>query len=379
MSAYQQMGHHSENLVSDPGLTRFRGAILSPVNYRKGDISGQVARAAATFDMVFDPQLYFPRTERGHLREWEYFPVDVDTADLSSEAWWKALVDRLVSTCEAIRPSAACSPAIVPRSYSNEYFAETVRVGNIFAERLHGSQVRPVQTAVVGVAELATPGRSMEIASILSRSRAAEVYLVLVSSTEPRREHRDTEELKGAMRLISALEDAGLKTIVGFTSSDMVLWKAAGASACATGKFFNLRRFTSSRFEEPSQGGGQLPYWFEESLLAFVREADVLRLRRVGKLGPVSLDNPFSLEIVSHLDSSPGEAWLAKSWRQYMFAFADLEQRLTNGETDPTRLLASAERAWLDLEDSRILMEEPRNDGGWLRPWRLALLEFRSL
>jgi hypothetical protein len=92
----------------------------------------------------------------------------------------------------------------------------------------------------------------MEIASILSRSVAETIYLIFVGQTDPRRELSDEEALKGAMRLIASLEGAGLMVIVGFTSSDMVLWKAAGASSCATGKFFNLRRFTSSRFEEPS-------------------------------------------------------------------------------------------------------------------------------
>jgi hypothetical protein len=53
----------------------------------------------------------------------------------------------------------------------------------------------------------------------------------------------------------------------------MILWKAAGATNCATGKFFNLRRFTISRFEEPdSSGGGQLGYWFEKALLGIPSE-----------------------------------------------------------------------------------------------------------
>ena len=119
----------------------------------------------------------------------------------------------------------------------------------------------------------------LEIASIVSRTRAPYVYLVLISNVYPRREFADTEEIKGAMKLIYTLEDSGLKVIVGYSSSDVILWKSAGATACALGKFFNLRRFTSSRFQEPSEGGGQLPYWFEESLLSFLRESDLIRVR----------------------------------------------------------------------------------------------------
>ena len=100
--------------------------------------------------------------------------------------------------------------------------------------------------------------------------------------------------------------------MVGFCSSDVVLWKIAGAEACATGKFFNLRRFTSSRFDEPSQGGGQLPYWYEESLVAFLRESDVLRLQRRGELSDASLANPFGQAILEKFIQEPGR--LAGAW-----------------------------------------------------------------
>jgi hypothetical protein len=378
MPAYQQMGHHTVNLIEDPLLERYRGAILSPVNYTEAEISNQVVRANPDFDMVFDPQLYFPRTERGQLRTWRYFPSDVDTADLSSDAWWQRIADRLAETCGDIKPNAVCSPATVPRTYRNEHYAQMVRVGSFLAEVLEGTGMRPIQTAIAGLADLSTTRRSLEVASILSRSVAGTVYLIFVGDTDPRRELSDSEELKGAMRLIASLEESGLTVIIGFSSSDMVLWKAAGATSCATGKFFNLRRFTSSRFEEPSQGGGQLPYWFEESLLAFLRESDLLRLQRADRLGQTSLSNPFGLDILEQLSSSPGEAWVALGWRQFMYAFADLEGRISDGSTEVAGLLSRAERSWLELEDSGILMEEPRNDGTWLRPWRRAFLEYQD-
>ena len=41
-------------------------------------------------------------------------------------------------------------------------------------------------------------------------------------------------------------------------------------------------------------------------------------------------------------------------------------------------LLRTAERTWETLEDRNILMEEQRNDGRWLRPWRIALAEYQA-
>jgi hypothetical protein len=237
-----------------------------------------------------------------------------------------------------------------------------------------------MQTAVVGMAELATAGRPMAIASILSRSRTNQIYLVLVSPTAPRRELIEAEEIKGAMRLIAAMQAAGIEVTVGFSSSDVLLWKAAGASHCATGKFFNLRRFTRTRFEEPTgQGGGQLPYWFEESLMAFLRQSDLLRINPMNLPNLDPSPNPFGLQILEQMVIAPERAWLALAWRQFMFWFADLENRLETSAVNPAALLRNADSNWRTLDDQDFIMEERSNDGGWIRPWRRALAEFRAV
>lgn len=381
MPAFHQMGHDSENLLWAEGLAQYRGAILSPVNYDQSKITAQVrwGRAQDRFETVFDPQMYVPNSERGCLRDWPYFPNDVDTADLASDPWWERLLDALVSVCVEIEPTAVCSPAILPGSYPDDYFARMVTVGDQLAARLANTGIRPLQTAVVGLPELANADRPLAIGSILSRSKTSHIYLVFVSLTEPRRELAEVEEIKGAMRLIAALRDAGLEVTVGFTSSDVVLWKAAGATHCATGKFFNLRRFTRTRFEEPrGQGGGQLPYWFDEAVMAFLRQSDLLRVLPLNlpRLGTSA--NPFSDQILDQLTREPDRAWLALAWRQFMFWFADVERRLESGAVAPAALLRTADGNWRTLDDADVLMEERRNDGGWLRQWRRALAEYQT-
>jgi hypothetical protein len=379
MSVYHQMGHHSENLVSAEHLGRYTGAILSPVNYDQQSIVSQLREFERIddFDTIFDPQLYFPNTERDCLREWSYFPQDLDTADLSSEAWWDRINQGLLIVASEIQPDAMCAPAVVARTYTDAYYALTVNVGNRLATMLRDVGTRAVLTAIVSLPDLATRGRAEGIASILSRSDVDEVFLVIASEVEPRREIVASEELTGAMRLIAALETSGMRVIVGFSSTDMVLWKEAGASACATGKFFNLRRFTRSRFEEPSGGGGQLPYWAEEALLAYLREPDLLRISEIGMLSAQVERNPFALQILQSLRENPGTAWLGLSWRQYLYWFADLEARISAGEVRPAEYLRTVARNWERIEDEGIIMEESRNDGRWIQPWRRAISDFR--
>jgi len=380
MAVYHQMGHHSLNLLGESNLALYKGAILSPVNEDEAHIQTAIQnRSTEDFEMIFDPQLYYPTVERGSLPEWEYFPSDFDTADQTSIRWWRKLIAELANTVRRLRLQSSCSPAIVPRVYSDAYYLLNQQIVALFQERLSAHEIAVVQTLIVSLPDLTERARSAEIASIASSGSTNRVFLVLISDVPPRHELQNTEEIQGAMRLIRFLTEAGMQVIVGYTSSDLILWKFAGAQDCASGKFFNLRRFTPSRFTEPPEGGGQLPYWFEESMMAYLRESDLARVRRANLLSSNSLTNPFAVQILEQLDNSPGTPWLGLSWRQYLYWFSDFEHRYSQARIDADMLLSNAENVWRQLDEQAILMEERQNDGIWLRQWRRAVLEaFRT-
>ncbi|MES2643871.1 MAG: hypothetical protein V4850_30565 [Myxococcota bacterium] len=374
MPAYHQMGHHSTNLIFQPELAAFRGAILSPVNEDQGQVAELVPRLRAErpgIDVIFDPQLYFPQSNRGQLRSWSHFPNDLDTADLSSKSWWSSTIGAIASVVEGVTPDAVCSPAVVPRVFSsNDYYLRMVEVGDELLARRPGCRV--LQTVLVGIDDMTSATRAHEVASMVSKSECTGVFLVVCTDVDPRRELNEVEGLKGVMRLINLLESGGQTVLVGFCSTEMALWKAAGATSCATGKFFNIRRFTRSRFEEPSNGGGQLAYWFEEALFAYLRESDVARVRAAGAFSDSTDRNPFTPTILTFMQEP--RAWVGQGWRQYMWWFADFEQRADRATVRAA--LKAAEDLWRTLEEKDILMEERQNDGNWLRQWRRAIAEF---
>ena len=76
MGTYHQMGHDSENLLGLPELASYCGAILSPVNYRQDKVIAQIRGRSAdqTFETVFDPQLYYPRTQTRDPPRVDIFP-----------------------------------------------------------------------------------------------------------------------------------------------------------------------------------------------------------------------------------------------------------------------------------------------------------------
>ena len=132
------------------------------------------------------------------------------------------------------------------------------------------------------------------------------------------------------------------------------------------------------------EGGGQLPYWFEEGLLAFLRRGDLGRVRNLDLLSEASRRNPFGEEILAILDEAkrnPAKKrpWLGISWRQFLYWFADVEERLTRGDVTAEGLLTIADKNWSKLDDAKIFMEERQNDGTWIRSWLNTLHEYRQM
>jgi hypothetical protein len=87
----------------------------------------------------------------------------------------------------------------------------------------------------------------------------------------------------------------------------------------------------------------------------------------------------FGKQIIEQFANNPGKAWIALSWRQYLAWFAATEKRLS--VPDAANLvgtwLREAEKRWLQMEDDDVLLEESRNTGQWIRPWRQALGDSR--
>lgn len=376
MPAYHQMGHDSKNLVDLPDLSQYAGAIYSPINCDEADAIGQIAatrEGRERFEAIFDPQLYVPAVNRGQLSTWSYYPSDVDSSDSSGLAWWQRINKKLAKSCQGISADAICSPTKIPKVFDENYYAMTVKIAEDLQEKASNEVLL---TIIANFADLTDTDRLMKIASITSQFKGERVYLVFVGTTVPRRELSDPEEIVGGMRLVGALEQSGLRVIVGFTSSDLLLWKYAGASSCATGKFFNLRRFTKSRFDEPKENGGkQSEYWFEEGLLAFLRQSDLLRLKKldVPIFSEASAANPFCDQILENLGNPSPERWLSLGWRQFLYWFADIEKRLASGEPDVRSLLLRADTGWGKVGKSKVYMSERENDGSWIRVWLNAV------
>lgn len=385
MSAYLQLGHDSISLVTAGELVEFSGVVLSPVNSSPPDLRRDVSRARELqdLDIVLDPQLYFPAQERGHLPKHDYYPKDFETADRNSDAFWSGLIKDLCTLAEQLGVDAVCSPVFVPKKYDNRYFERCMRNYELLREHL--TKARPMMTICVSFNEFGDANDAYNLSSRLTQAEPDEAYIVVTADVKPRRELSDRESIVGLLAFLRSLEDARCETLVSHCSSELVLLKAAGVSNVASGKYFNLRRFTAGRFREDEEAGGKnMPYWFEEGLLAFLRQEDILRIRQArlkGILQQGESDNQYGRKIMDQVQAGPAAAWIGLGWRQYLTWFSRMESRLSGNDAakEASKVLLAAEQNWKALKSAHVVMQESANDGSWIEPWQRAFAEFREL
>lgn len=377
MAVYHQMGHDSWNLIDEKSLHGYAGIILSPVNDSPDDVVarlGKLGKRRTSLEVILDPQLYKPSSDRGQLTSWSHFSEDVDTVDLSDISWWKKQCNSLVSTGCEIGANSICSPAMLPRVFDDDYFRWAVGCAERLQDVASKNGLDTLLTAVVRLQELAKKGAPERIASILTSNSISRLYLVLFDDLGPREQRKDFEALAGAISLIHLLENAGTRVLVAFSGLDVLLWKAAGASDAATGKFFNLRRFVPGRWEDAAEGGRVIPYWTDDLLITWLREDDVRLLDKHGLIDRENAaSNPYARKILEIIDAGEGAAWVALGWRQYLHWFMEIEGSITRNQSYAHQLLVAADTRWGEVSASEIYLFDRQNAGDWIRPWLNAI------
>lgn len=376
MPSYHQMGHDSWNLIDEESLRGYAGMILSPVNDAPSDVTtrlGKLGETRARLEVILDPQFYKPTSDRGKLAQWKHMGSEIETADLSDIAWWSNRCDLLLEAATEVGADATCSPAILPRVFNDEYYSHAIACADMLAVKA-GTTFGVLATAIVALSELAQKGRAEHIASILSASKGSRIYLVFYDNLSPRTQRTDQLAMAGGARLIRLLEASGIKTLVAFSGLDFVVWKAAGAAHVATGKFFNLRRYVPGRWEEPQEGGRIIPYWTDDSLIAWLREDDLRLLDSKGLIDrQAAAANPYSTEILQIIDSGLPKPWVGLSWRQYLYWFRQVEAAIDADSQLSLTMLEAADTHWQRISDEKLYLFDRENTGNWIRPWMNAI------
>ena len=92
--------------------------------------------------------MYFPRSDRGFLQSYPYFPSDFETADLSSIPWWQNILNRLSEFVETLGACAVASPVYHPRLWNTEYYDLCASVSDSLVKELNKSSIRIFTTVM---------------------------------------------------------------------------------------------------------------------------------------------------------------------------------------------------------------------------------------
>lgn len=377
MASYLQLGHDSWNLLEEPDIGDYSGLVLSPVNDGPADVENRLQKLGELRDdleVILDPQMYNPAFEKGKMDEWAYFSADFATADQSDVNWWVQRGHEIVEQGAQLGVDAVCSPAFVPRLYSDAYYSLMVDVADETKDHADGRGLETLLTAIVSLRDLNNPARALSIASILSRSSCDRIYLTFLNEDVPPREPLwDEAGLPTAVHLVRLLSQ-NMRVHVAFASHDLVMWKFAGATDISTGKYMNLRRFSPGRWKEEDPGGRQVAYWNEGPLLARLREADVAKLIRKGWFDEQNFEsNPAGGRILEIIRSGVKAPWLKLSWMQYLRWASNMEARWHGNSAGAERGLVRSDRNWGEVED--VLFQDRFNDGSHVREWLNAVRE----
>lgn len=377
MSTYLQLGHESWSLLEEPGAGEFAGLVLSPVNDDPAYVQERLRRLGdlrEELEVILDPQLYNPATEKGQLGAWSHYPADFATADHQDEVWWTARGREVVDSAVSLGAEAVCSPAMHPRHFSDDYYRLVVDVADETQRYAAERGVETLLTTIVNLRDLANPARALQIASTLTETDCERVYLTFLSEdTQLREPLRDATCLATAVHLVRLLS-ASLRVHVAFCSHDLVLWRAGGAADASTGKWMNVRRYSPGRWQDEDSMGRQVAYWNEGPLLTLLRDQDVLRLDREQWFKERNFnDNPFSARILEILRSGSNTPWQKLSWLQYLRWFSNRESGWTKPEHCEA-MLERADEAWGQVQTKRILFDRG-NNGDHVRAWLNAIRE----
>jgi hypothetical protein len=371
MSMYLQLGHESWHLLDEPQLGAFTGVVLSPVNDSPTYVTERLDRLKdrrADLEVILDPQLYNPANFKGTLGDWLYFPSDFESATREDVRWWQGVASAIVRNAGGVGADTVCSPAFVPKTFSDGYFELVVAIADQMKREATDRGLATMLTAIVPIKDLLDRSRGPAIASILSGSDCDRVYLVFLDDTPPREPYKDPDALSEAMRLVNMLS-RDMRIHIAFSGLDQVLWRYAGAQDVSTGKWLNTRRFAPGRWQDEETGGRVVPYWTDGEFIALLRDADVLRLDREGLLAGETLAmNPFSLEILEILRKGSGEAWLRLSQLQYL-KWAHFAHDSLSGAGKARAYLERADRRWATAQDKRIFFSDRFNEDPAVRAW----------
>ena len=246
MDFYIQMGHGMQTMCKD-FLSSWGSStvIISPLNIppeRLNKFSIEIEKANG--QILFDPQLYFPRKYHKNLAKYDYWPQDNITSLEDGDC--VSLISKLAALNKEIGSSAFILPSFIIGKIDHRWdamqraFIDNAKASVPDMELLH-------TIALTG--EVLSD--SLQVETITQYAEQWDVDGVYIVCEHPERYYLVDKPLwvSNLLALVAGLKRQGKKVIVGYASHQMLCLSLSKCDAIASGNFLNVRWFKPERFE----------------------------------------------------------------------------------------------------------------------------------
>lgn len=362
MELYLQMGHGMQQLCLDLFSEWKHGTVvLSPMNIAPNRIAAYSARVKkAGGNILFDPQLYYPRKYQKKLLLYPYWPQEGIT--LLENGAFDTVIDSLLQINDDLGTAFILLPSFTTAKVDSIW--NKLQTSIIMAARQKDHQAKLYQTIALSNQVMIDENQIEEIVSFAEGWNADGFYIVC---EHPSNEYLVSNALwvSNQLALVAGLKRLGKKVIVGYSNHQQLCLAAAKCDAIASGTFRNVRWFQPEHFETvESDEASQRARWYycpqalTEFKITFLDIAQRMSLLSMMSTAG-SMQNSYSeMLFAGAIPSSTGYRE-SDSFKHYLWCLneqCNIATRSTYKETLDAQLmmLDTAEQILTSLHDKRI-------------------------
>jgi hypothetical protein len=386
MDVYHQTGHNSVwNIDSFAEDRAGSGIIFSPVNDRADkilSISDEIKKVS-----FFDPQLYLPKSLKGKLSSFDYFPSNISknfqTSDFDKEK--REIAKRYIDFQLTNQFKYLVIPSrfheVLPSNFYEQFEDHLIEPFLTYYQETR-PQNEILLTIIVKQEQLMNEEHRDELLNWLTGIHDIDGVYLIFENNFLSKQIKDTAYLYNALIFIHSLRINELKVQVGYTNVEGLLYSIADPNSISIGSYENLRQFNIKRFDDKSLGPprGPNPRLYSRLLFQFI---DFGYKDGIMKLYP-DWDKIFEDSRYKPLMFKPGYNWhftKPEPYKHYFLLFSSHVQSLPSSISDRITFLRNsfqnALQTYKELERVGVYLDDDSN-GSHLPIWLTAVSMFEK-
>lgn len=248
MELYLQLGHGMQQLSQDLIKSWGKGTvIISPVNLQRDKLSLFAKKIQAIGgDVLFDPQLFYPKEGHHKLQAYDYWPVE--GASISTDNGNISMNREILRINNEINSSSIILPGIEMKENQFDYTIQLIKKSaNYFSQKTD----KELYATLCIYPE--TIRNTISIENLVDQLKNISVHGFYIIPHPSNNEYivSDPSWSIGLLKLLSCLKLSRKKVIVGYSNHQGLIYSLAKVDGIASGTYMNTRSFNPAKFKSP--------------------------------------------------------------------------------------------------------------------------------